>query len=291
MLEVEDITIHVAKTIIEILQVFVSLLLISAVVSYPIAGVEDEDDLPVYTEKVSSAKPTTRIPRFESKKLTTSPKKASESIPSAKEPSYPLPELPKVVPKAPKPVRSNPRPVRRTPEHPQNTIVEGVYPKPKPSLRGGYNAPKPSYVPAPAAAPAPALGVEYAPEVVDNKYEASPLHVEEPRPRQVVPNSYEASPLHVEEPRPRQVVPNSYEASPLHVEEPRPRQVVPNSYEASPLHAEEPRPKVVRPSLPEYGAAAGNAPHLRYEVAPQSLPAPSTGYKTDYSVSTGLRFC
>ncbi|KAF8783150.1 Cuticle protein 16.8 like protein [Argiope bruennichi] len=246
-------------------KVFVSLLLVSTVVSYPIAGAEDEDDLPVYTEKVSSAKPTTRIPRFESKKLSPVPKKASESISPAKEPSYSLPEQPKVV--APKPIRSNPRPVRRTPDHPQNAIAEGAYPKPKPSLRVGYNAPKPSYVPAPAAAPAPVLGVEYAPEVADNSYEASPLHVEEPRPKLVRSSApeYGAPSVHAEEPRPKLVRPSVQE------------------YRASPLHVEEPRPKLVRSSVSEYGAAAGNAPHLRYEVAPQALAAPSTGYKADYN--------
>ncbi|GFY58702.1 uncharacterized protein TNIN_250831 [Trichonephila inaurata madagascariensis] len=166
-------------------KVVLSLLLITVVVSYPISGVEDDDDIPVYTEKVSAAKPTTRVPRFESKKLTAVPKKVPENYQPAKEVPYSVPEQPilnpNVVLKTTKPVRPNVRPVRRTPDHPQNAIAEATYPRQKPALRVGYNAPKPSY------AAAPALGVEYAPEVEANNYEdphlapAAPVHEERPQ--------------------------------------------------------------------------------------------------------------
>ncbi|GIX86882.1 uncharacterized protein CEXT_513751 [Caerostris extrusa] len=136
-------------------KLLISLLLITAVVSYPIDGVEDDDDIPVYTEKVSAAKPTTRVPRFESKTSNAS-QKAPESSSLIKESPYHAPEQPKIALKTTKPIRPNVRPVRRSPEHPQNTIVEDIYPKRKPVLRGGYNAPQPSY------AAAPQLGVEYA---------------------------------------------------------------------------------------------------------------------------------
>ncbi|GIX82065.1 cuticle protein 16.8 [Caerostris darwini] len=195
-------------------KLIISLLLITAVVSYPIDGVEDDDDIPVYTEKVSAAKPTTRVPRFESKKLATPPKKAPESSHLVKESPYHAPEQPKIALKTTKPIRPNVRPVRRSPEHPQNTIVEDTYPKRKPVLRGGYNAPQPSY------AAAPQLGVEYAPEVVANSYEESPVH----------------------------------------------------SVEVQPV-------RIAKPIVPEYG---GNAHYQNYQVAPQAVSAPSSGYKPDY---------
>lgn len=162
----------------------------------PIDQDAQDEDIPVYTEKVVQAKPTqpggsvTRIPRFRSKKLSSLPKKAPRSPPSddAGEP-YPLPKQTTSIPKTENPIRNNPRPIRRIPSYPRNTIVDDDYPRRKPALRGGYNAPRPSY------AEAPHLGVEYDPEVQQNVYEPPQRLVEDYRPRKPVAyhNEYDSA--------------------------------------------------------------------------------------------------
>ncbi|KAG8197308.1 hypothetical protein JTE90_007554 [Oedothorax gibbosus] len=169
------------------------LIVITAVVCAPID--QADEDIPVYTEKVVKAKPTkpggsvTRVPRFHSKKLSSlakqTPTPASQSD-DAGEP-YPIPDAtsaPEEDLKPAKPLRNNPRPYKRNPSHPKNVIVNEDYPRRKPSLRVGYNAPRPSY------AKVPQLGVEYAPEVLQNAYEPPQKLVDEYKPRKPVVRHY-----------------------------------------------------------------------------------------------------
>ncbi|XP_015925060.2 uncharacterized protein [Parasteatoda tepidariorum] len=125
--------------------IFLSVLT-TIVVCNPIERLGEEDDIPVYTEKVSPGKPTkpARVPRFESKKLSSSLKPAS----------YHQSIVPKPENHRPEPVSV--RPVQRVPNHLPNSVVENEYPRLKP--KRDYRAPKQAYS-------APPLGVQYDDEV------------------------------------------------------------------------------------------------------------------------------
>ncbi|XP_054720047.1 uncharacterized protein LOC129229707 [Uloborus diversus] len=141
----------------DFLQVIIFCLLATVVVSNPIGPEEDDDDIPVYTEKVSPAKPTAaarRVPQFGEKKI--SPKVASEKLALDRKRPYSIQKqttsVPKAVLKTTKPILSNSRPVRRIPKVRTDSFEAERY---NGIMKGEYNAPKVSY------APSPELGVEY----------------------------------------------------------------------------------------------------------------------------------
>lgn len=192
-------------------------------VANPVTPSEEEDDLPVYTEKVVPGK-TTQVPKFGAKKLSVPPKKAPEKLRLQEKRTHTSPlyttEYPIV--KTTKAIRSNTRPVRRINDVHREPLV-------------GYNdlSPANDYeVPPPKLAKG--LGVEYAPDVVPPSEESHDV-VQNYQPQRV-----------------RQQV------------RPQVRQQV--------------RPQRAHSSTSaDIGTAVGNAPQLRYAVAPQkfaSAPVP-----------------
>ncbi|XP_035219097.1 uncharacterized protein LOC118192281 isoform X1 [Stegodyphus dumicola] len=164
--------------------------LATAVVCNPVPP-EDDDDIPVYTEKVVPAKPTqpgrtrpvTRIPKFGTKKLIPGSAITGEKLSSNNKLPYVIPKqatsAPKALLKTTEAIRSSNRPVRRTPKYLSNSLANGESPAPKRALTGGHNAPRPVY------APAPELGVQYASEISPSSYGLAHDY----QPRKLVPKS------------------------------------------------------------------------------------------------------
>lgn len=233
-------------------------MLVTAIVASPAGPYEEEEDLPVYTEKVVPNKPT-QVPKFGSKKATTTPRKVHEKLDNKRshEPSVHTTTLPKAVLKSTKPIRDSTRPVRRinripsTPPDGHNEI--------KPTSTEDYDSPSQDFI------AAKGLGVEYAPEV------------ETPPPHGDLEDSYQ----------PQRTEPPTKAPSRTarhHTSTPLKPVVYPSNYAPKRLYHQ---------SYSDLGPAVGNAPLLRYAVAPQSFePAPARvkdyGYEGNSYVSTNI---
>lgn len=297
-------------------------LLAAAAVANPVGPAEEDDDIPVYTEKVLPGKPT-QVPKFGSKKITTAPRKEVEDTEDRRlhSPHSQTSFVPKATLKTTKPVRGSSRPLKRA-----NRIA--VAPS------AGYNEINPSsgeHDSHPSSfEAAKGLGVEYAPEV-----EAPSAHEDvgdEYRPRR--PHKERAAPLrshHQESVAPISVHQESVAPARSHHQEsvaparshhqesvaparshhqesvapPRAHHqesVAPprlqHQTSAAPVRVQyRPRPETRRiqnHASSDIGTAVGNAPQIRYAVAPQnfapaSLPvkdAPDYTYAGSSYVST-----
>ena len=235
--------------------------MVAAIVASPVGPHEEEEDLPVYTEKVVPNKPT-QVPKFGSKKASTASRKVPEKLDYRR--TYESPAhtttLPKAVLKSTKPIRGSTRPVRRinrvpsSPSVGQNEITS--------TSTEDYDSPSLSFI------AAKGLGVEYASEV------------ETPPPHEDKVENYE---------RQKDEPPTNAPSRTARHHTSSPQKPVVHR----PNYAPE---RLYHQSHSDLGPAVGNAPLLRYAVAPQRFaPAPARakdiqdyGYAGNSYVSTNV---
>lgn len=216
-------------------------MLVTAIVASPVGPHDEEEDLPVYTEKVVPNKPT-QVPKFGSKKATTAPRKVHEKQDNKRlyEPPVHTTTLPKAVLKSTKPIRGSTRPVRRINRIPSTPSVG--HNEIQPTSTEDYDSPSHDFI------AAKGLGVEYAPEV-----ETSPSHGD---PEDNYQSQRNDPPTN-----------GPSRTARHHTSTPLKPVVYPSDYAPKRLYHQ---------SHSDLGPAVGNAPLLRYAVAPQSFaPAPA----------------